>query len=59
MGRIKDAVCFDTSEFDFEVEDDLSISREYDDDDYFKDEEDYWSQCAEDALMEAYLFGDC
>lgn len=59
MGRIKDAVCFDTPEFDFEVEDDLSISREYDDDDFVSDAEDYWNQCAEDAMMEAALFGDC
>ena len=59
MGKMKDALCFDTPDFPQEWEDDITFSREYDDDDFVSDSEDYWNQCAEDAMMEAHLFGDC
>lgn len=59
MSKMKDAVCFDTPDFPQEWEDDIPFSREYDDDDFVSDAEDYWNQCAEDAMMEAHLFGDC
>lgn len=55
MSKMKDDVCLDTPDFPQEFEDDITFSREFDDD----MAEDFWNESLEDAMMEAHLFGDC